>query len=133
MYFLFNRLYRAPVRYITKPWSCVLLNKKNTNTYIKCFMYNKLLKPRQSFRITCITNSFWSWLTCFPLQNCKPIFLLCQAKFLSQLTTVIKKMNTEWRMTATLMLTFRSATPVVIHKKWKSWVLLGKIHLQAQV
>jgi len=27
----------------------------------------------------------------------------------------------------------RSATPVVTHKKQKSWVLLGKINLQAQV
>ena len=26
--FLLNRIYRAPVMYVTKPWSVVLLNKK---------------------------------------------------------------------------------------------------------
>ena len=43
-----------------------------------------------------ITNTFCSWSTCFLLENRKPVSLLCQAKLLSQLTTVIKKMNTEW-------------------------------------
>jgi hypothetical protein len=45
--------YRAPVRYVTKTWSVVLLNKKK---YIYCCLksiaYDKLLKPRQPFWIT---------------------------------------------------------------------------------
>jgi len=44
-------IYRAPVRYVTKTWSVVLLNKKNIYSYLKCIVYDKLLKPRQSFRI----------------------------------------------------------------------------------
>ena len=36
-----------------------------------------------------ITNSFFSRLTCFLPENCKPVYLLCQAKLLSQLTTII--------------------------------------------
>jgi len=30
----------------------VLLNKKYIYSYLKCIVYNNLLKPRQSFRIT---------------------------------------------------------------------------------
>ena len=43
--------YRAPVRYVTKTWSVVLLNKKihRIYCYLKCIVYDKLLKPRQSF------------------------------------------------------------------------------------
>ena len=37
------------VRYVTKTWSVVLLNKKNIYSYLKCILYDKLLKPRQSF------------------------------------------------------------------------------------
>jgi len=44
--------YRAPVRYVTKTWSVVLLNKKYIYSYLKCIVYDKLLKHRQSFRIT---------------------------------------------------------------------------------
>jgi len=44
--------YRAPVRYVTKTWSVVLLNKKDIYCYLKCIAYDKLLKPGQSFRIT---------------------------------------------------------------------------------
>ena len=44
--------YRAPVRYVTKTWSVVLLNKKYIYSDLKCIVYDKLLKPRQSFRIT---------------------------------------------------------------------------------
>jgi len=46
--------YRAPIRYVTKTWSVVLLNKKKkyVYSYLKCIVYDKLLKPRQSFRIT---------------------------------------------------------------------------------
>ena len=40
------------VRHVTKPWSVILLNKKHTYSYLKCIVYDKLLKPRQSFRIT---------------------------------------------------------------------------------
>jgi len=51
--FLFNRTYTAPIRYVTKTWSVVLLNKKKyIYSYLKCIVYDKLLKPRQSFRIT---------------------------------------------------------------------------------
>jgi len=45
-------IYRAPVRYVTKPWSVALLNSKHIYSYLKCVVYEKLLKPRQSFRIT---------------------------------------------------------------------------------
>jgi len=41
--------YRAPVGYVTKTWSVVLLNKKNIYSYLECTVYDKLLKPRQSF------------------------------------------------------------------------------------
>ena len=44
--------YRAPVRYVTKTWSVVLLNKKNIFSYLKYIVYDKLLKPRQLFWIT---------------------------------------------------------------------------------
>jgi len=38
--------------YVTKTWSVVLLNKKkHIYCYLKCIVYDKLLKPRQSFRI----------------------------------------------------------------------------------
>ena len=43
---------RAPVRYVTKTLSVVLFNKKYIYCYLKCIVYDKLLKPRQSFRIT---------------------------------------------------------------------------------
>jgi len=45
-------IYRAPVRYVTKTWSVVLLNKKYIYSYLNRIVYDKLLKPRQSFRIT---------------------------------------------------------------------------------
>ena len=41
-----------PVRYVTKTWSVVLLNKKYIYSYLKCIVYDKWLKPRQSFWIT---------------------------------------------------------------------------------
>jgi len=44
--------YRAPVRYVTKTCSVVLLNKKYIYCYIKCIVYDKSLKPCQSFWIT---------------------------------------------------------------------------------
>jgi len=46
--------YRAPVRYVTKTWRVVLLNikKKHIYSYLKCIVYDKLLKLRQSFWIT---------------------------------------------------------------------------------
>ena len=40
-----------------KTWSVVLLNKKNTYSCFKCFGYDKLLKPRQSFRIILYISS----------------------------------------------------------------------------
>ena len=43
---------RAPVWYVTKTWSVILLNKKSIFSYLKCIVYDKLLKPRQSFWIT---------------------------------------------------------------------------------
>jgi len=44
----------AHIRYVTKTWSVVLLNekKKYIYSYLKCIVYDKLLKPRQLFRIT---------------------------------------------------------------------------------
>ena len=40
-------------KYVTKTWSAVILNKKKyIYSYLKCSAYDKLLKPRQSFRIT---------------------------------------------------------------------------------
>ena len=36
-------------RYVTKPWSVVLLNRKHIYSYLRCIVYDKLLKPRQSF------------------------------------------------------------------------------------
>jgi hypothetical protein len=44
--------YTAPVWYVTKTWSVVLLNEKIHTLLFKCIVYDKLLKPRQSFRIT---------------------------------------------------------------------------------
>ena len=32
-----------------KTWSVVLLNKKYIYSYLKCIVYDKLLKPQQSF------------------------------------------------------------------------------------
>jgi hypothetical protein len=48
------RTYRASVRYVTKTWSAVLLNKKYMYCYLQCIVCDRLLKPRQSFWITCI-------------------------------------------------------------------------------
>ena len=53
--------YRAPVSYVTKTWSVVLLNKKYIYCYLKCIMYDKLLKPRQSFRITLYNHKGWTY------------------------------------------------------------------------
>ena len=45
--------YRAPIRYVTKTWRVVLLNKKKyIYCYLTCIVYDKLLKPRQLFRVT---------------------------------------------------------------------------------
>jgi len=38
--------------YVTKTWNVVLLHKIHIYCYLKCIVYDKLLKPRQSFRIT---------------------------------------------------------------------------------
>jgi len=39
-----------PVRYVTKTWSVVLLNKtKHIYCYLKCIVYDKLLKPDNHF------------------------------------------------------------------------------------
>ena len=52
------------VRYVTKTWSVVLLNKKYIYSYLKCIVYDKSLKPRQSFWITLyllilVQHSMW--------------------------------------------------------------------------
>jgi len=54
LYFLFNRtILQETIRYVTKTWSVVVLNKKKyIYSHLKCIVYDKLLKPRQSFRIT---------------------------------------------------------------------------------
>ena len=59
--FLFNRTtLQAPIRYVTKTWSVVLLNKKKyIHCYLKCIVYDKLLKPWQSFRITLYIMQFY--------------------------------------------------------------------------
>jgi hypothetical protein len=44
--------YRAPVYYVTKSWSFVLLNIKYIYSCHKCIGYDKLLKPRQYIEIT---------------------------------------------------------------------------------
>jgi hypothetical protein len=44
--FLLNRTtYTAPIRYVTKTWRVVLLNQKYIYSYLKCIVYNDLLKP----------------------------------------------------------------------------------------
>jgi len=43
---------RKPESYVTKTWSVVLLNKNHIYCYLTRIVYDKLLKPRQSFRIT---------------------------------------------------------------------------------
>ena len=59
-----------------KTWSFVLLNKKYLYSYLKCIVYDKLLKPRQSFRIApyilevlccCIlyTGRLWTFIRLF--------------------------------------------------------------------
>jgi len=53
--------YRAPVQYVTKTWSVVLLNKKYIYCYLKCIVYDTLLKPGQSFWITL----YFSIFTCY--------------------------------------------------------------------
>ena len=45
-------IYSAPVKYVSKLWSVVLLNKKYIYSYLKCIVCDRLLKPWQSFRIT---------------------------------------------------------------------------------
>jgi hypothetical protein len=37
--------HRAPVQYVTKTWSVVLLNKKHIYCYLKCIVCDNLLKP----------------------------------------------------------------------------------------
>jgi len=39
--------YRAPIRYVTKTRSVVLLNKKYIYCYLKCIVYDKFFKPRR--------------------------------------------------------------------------------------
>ena len=56
-------IYRTPVGYVTKTWSVVLLNKKNIYSYLKCVVYDKLLKPRQSFRITLCMFTHYAFST----------------------------------------------------------------------
>jgi len=53
------------VRYVTETWCVVLLNKKHLHCYLKCIVYDKLLNPRQSFRITQYFTHIYSSLLCF--------------------------------------------------------------------
>jgi len=50
-------IYKAPLSYVTKIWSVVLLNKIKYS-YLKCIVYDKLLKHQQSFWITLY---FYCW------------------------------------------------------------------------
>ena len=45
-------IYRAPVRYVTKTWSVVLLNKKIHILLSQVYCVWQVVKPRQSFSIT---------------------------------------------------------------------------------
>jgi len=56
---------RTYVRYVTKPWSVVLLNKKKTYSSLKYIVYGKWLKPRQSFWITLYKMCFLIFSTAF--------------------------------------------------------------------
>ena len=53
------------VRYVTKTWCVVLLNKKYIYCYLKCIVYDKLLNPRESFQITQYFTHIYSSLLCF--------------------------------------------------------------------
>jgi len=45
-------IYGAPISYVANTQSVVLLNKKHIYFYLKCFIYDKLLKSRLSFLTT---------------------------------------------------------------------------------
>jgi len=49
--------YRAPVRYVTKTWSAVILNKKHVYAYLKCTVHDKFLK---SFWMTLYFNCIFA-------------------------------------------------------------------------
>jgi disulfide oxidoreductase YuzD len=52
-FFLFKKTkLQVFVAYLIGALYVDLLNKKNTYSYLKCIVYDKLLKPRQKFRIT---------------------------------------------------------------------------------
>jgi len=61
--------YRTPVRYVTKTWSVVVLNKKCTYSYLKCIVYDNLLKPQQSFRINLYIYIYIMNLNAFQIKN----------------------------------------------------------------
>ena len=74
-------IYRAPIRYVTKTWSVVLLNKKKyVYSYLKCIVYDKLLKPRQSFRITPYLPTFRKRVI---ILNMKALYGIVTQKILS--------------------------------------------------
>jgi hypothetical protein len=73
--------YRAPVRYVTKTWSVVLLNKKYIYSYLKCIVYDKL--SRRSFVITLYIKNIsllvlqCKWVLQFPVLFTFTTFLVC--------------------------------------------------------
>jgi len=68
--FLFNRTtLQVFVSYLTGALYVVLLNKKHICSYLKCVVCDKLLKPRQSFRITLYFRKAISSFHC--LMNCQ--------------------------------------------------------------
>jgi hypothetical protein len=61
--------------YVTKTWGVVLLNKKKyIYSYLKCIVYDKLLKPRQSFLITLYSRLQVLGALFFFNYSCHPMF-----------------------------------------------------------
>jgi len=90
--------YRAPIRYATKTCSVVLLNKKKKYIYcyLKCIVYDKLLKPRQSFRITLYIDncaSSWLFIRIFDLVFIPPHVIIPGFSFLSLFEAVLLYLN----------------------------------------
>jgi hypothetical protein len=69
--------------YVTKTWECCSIKqkKKYLYCYLKCIVYDMLLKPRESFRITLYKCNICLW-------RCLPVglsFVSMETKRISQL------------------------------------------------
>jgi len=119
--------YRAPVNYVTKTWSVVLLNKKYIYSYLKCIVYDKLLKSRQSFWITlylftnfyrkhlttchCLLNNFCSFVFAWKLADKNlwpPIHLTLEAA--TAMTFSVALVRYLWRLSIVRSSVGRSTT-----------------------